>query len=132
MNFKKKLPEDQEPISSQLQNDASSQTLENHTAELQMQSLVFQVKFERKMSPADQRKHSKSAAIQVQERLQPTRHKPYKWDTNSNTPLTLDTRLQGSHSLYEAYCPRVNNMQLSPAQVDFSNGSTKDKQKEQK
>lgn len=73
MNFKPKLPEDQEPISSQLQNDASSQTLENHTAELQMLNLVFQVKLGRKMSPADHRKHSKSVvAVQVQEHLQST------------------------------------------------------------
>jgi hypothetical protein len=63
INHERKLPEDQEPISSQLQNAASSQTLENQTAELQMQNLVFQVKFERKMSPAVHRKHSKSIAI---------------------------------------------------------------------
>lgn len=72
MNFKPKLPEDQEPISSQLQNDASSQTLENHTAELQMLNLVFQVKLGRKMSPADHRKHSQSVAVRVQEHLQST------------------------------------------------------------
>jgi hypothetical protein len=37
--------------------------LESQMAELQMQNLVFQVKLERNMSPADHRKHRKMAAI---------------------------------------------------------------------
>jgi hypothetical protein len=33
--------------------------------------------------------------------------------------LILDTQHQGSRLLYEAYCPRANNMQQSPVQADL-------------
>jgi hypothetical protein len=84
-----------------------------------MQNLVFQVKLERKMSPVDHRKNTKSAAIQVPEYLQFKICKQYKGEGDSNTPLILDTQHQGSRWLYEAYCPRVNNMQRSPVQADL-------------
>lgn len=94
MYLTRKLPEDQGPISFQLQNAASSQNLEilkTHADEVQLLKLVFQRLLETKMSPRDHIKQDRKLARNYASELLNNSQSTSGNTKQNKIPLTIDS-----------------------------------------